>query len=377
MTTECHFNNRPEHVCDKMFCKRCSVHFNHFIELLVRQNSDSLETIYRLSKKERMLRGYKAQYIVAIKFLINLAEKLRLTLGTYSVRIYTEDSLITSIFPITDYHMNSPIFQEFYEIIQRNSRKKITGLTFSQLEDFYNYCKLKDNLRSDIRYGGLYIDVDFIDYFEKTYNTALDVVYPRDEDREGLSIDGFLKVNNCFPYSNIPWFSNEGIQCDIMDEKLTIYNHSYNTTKLILMNYLDYLYCPSCTSRYSYAECIGEYLYCVSATMSMIFNVLGKGFCHDILHIPDFQRFRDTVSLKLSEMSSWPETPISHKWLGSQKYCEKLGVLPQILKNVGIPESDYVFRQNSCFNDRIAGHPMASRGWFWESLEEVKDALVE
>lgn len=377
MVTECHFNNISEHICEKMFCKRCSVRFNHFMELLVRQNSESLETLDRLSKKVRMLRGYKDKYIVAVKYLIYLVETLQLTLSPYNVPIYIEDSLKTSIFPITEYHMNEPIFQEFYEIIQRNSSKKITGLTFSQLEDFYNYCKLEEHMRTDIRYGELYIDVDFIEYFEKTYNTTLDIVYPREEDREGLSIDRFLKVNNYFPYSNIHWVSKEGKQCDISDENLTIYNHSYNNTKVILLNYLDYLYCSSCTTTYSYAECIGEYLYCSSAILTIIFNVIGQGFCHDILHMSDFHRFRDTVSLKLTEISSWPIVPISHNWLGSQKYFRKLGVLPQTLKKVGIPESDYVFRQKICFNDVIAGHPMASRGWFWESLEEIKDALIE
>jgi hypothetical protein len=50
---------------------------------------------------------------------------------------------------------------------------------------------------------------------------------------------------------------------------------------------------------------------------------------------------------------------------------KKIFTTPYELRLCNIPKEHYIARQNSYFDDVIAGHPMASNGWCAESLQEL------
>jgi hypothetical protein len=54
------------------------------------------------------------------------------------------------------------------------------------------------------------------------------------------------------------------------------------------------------------------------------------------------------------------------------KYYKILFGIPYVLYEIGIPQDHYDQRKNIYFDDLIAGNPMASHGWAFESMEELK-----
>ena len=96
--------------------------------------------------------------------------------------------------------------------------------------------------------------------------------------------------------------------------------------------------------------------------------------CIEILHTKKFEKFKKTIAKKLEEIAkNWAHEPLSHTWLGVNRYYEKLGILPHILRDAGIEEDHYRYRAWTFFTDSICGHYMASHGWCAEALQEAID----
>lgn len=81
------------------------------------------------------------------------------------------------------------------------------------------------------------------------------------------------------------------------------------------------------------------------------------------------QKFMEVNKEKLRLFAKYNDNPISHLWKGSNHYHKKLFGIPCILEDNGITLEHYQIREMNYMNDIICGHPMASNGWFQESLK--------
>lgn len=55
--------------------------------------------------------------------------------------------------------------------------------------------------------------------------------------------------------------------------------------------------------------------------------------------------------------------------------CTKLFNKPLFCFKNNIPEEHYNLRKNNYFSDHICGHPMASHGWAYESLNNIEELI--
>ena len=158
-----------------------------------------------------------------------------------------------------------------------------------------------------------------------------------------------------------------------MDNEGHVLRMYYSERNYVLLNYLSYLYSDNCL-HFKYIECIGERLCIVSALFATIFNSMRNPIVNQIIHNEGFSKFRQTIAKRLYDLRKHPSTaPISHLWLGIDRYHEVLGIMPHLLYNINIPEEHYLMRSTTYFNDVIKGHPMASHGWMSEALDELID----
>lgn len=80
----------------------------------------------------------------------------------------------------------------------------------------------------------------------------------------------------------------------------------------------------------------------------------------------------------LSETEEFEIMYIINKYQKNKNYYfKKIFGIPFYLYEIGIPKDNYLFRKNNYFNDLIAGNPMASHGWFYDSLQSMKDNGIE
>lgn len=80
---------------------------------------------------------------------------------------------------------------------------------------------------------------------------------------------------------------------------------------------------------------------------------------------------KDVMKLKLiSFRNNSILYPIDYYWKGSDYYYEKIFEIISILDNI-IPIDIYKQWKNLFLNDAICGHPLASHGWYQESLQNM------
>ena len=119
--------------------------------------------------------------------------------------------------------------------------------------------------------------------------------------------------------------------------------------------------------RYSLNRLVKSYL------VSILFNTITS---RNIIEVYKYLlnsnlRFDKVNRQKLRELSEINNVPNSLSWKGSNYYYKKLFDIPLLLEDIEIPKEVYLFRENIYLNDYICGHPMASNGWFKESLDEL------
>lgn len=59
-------------------------------------------------------------------------------------------------------------------------------------------------------------------------------------------------------------------------------------------------------------------------------------------------------------------------WKHPNFYWKKLFDIPRSVYRAGVPREIYFYRKNTYFDDLIAGNPLASNGWLYESLIEMQ-----
>jgi len=79
-------------------------------------------------------------------------------------------------------------------------------------------------------------------------------------------------------------------------------------------------------------------------------------------------KFKNTVKLKLVTFRNYSVLyPMDYYWKGADYYYKKIYGISSLLDNI-IPLDIYTQRNMLYLNDSICGHPMASHGWYQESL---------
>lgn len=365
-----HFNNDPRYVTKDNYCKCCSIRFHKFSTEFINSNSSSLSSLLDLSHKSRTLRGHKNIYIDAIKELLNYNQKIKNILSS-NYYCSSHEFFTTKKYPILDIYFKDEYFRQFYQdILQKENKKSLKSLTFQQLEEFYDFLLSvnPDRMRSDIRERALLVDAEFVEYFEQTYGIEIPVRFPRENERDGLTLDKYLDT---LEFNDIENY-------DLVDDSYILFRARYSYTKAVLLNYLELNYCKDCIQNFSYLECLGESLYINSSIVTLIFENLGNGSAFDIIHSDTnvFIKFRITIADKLHEISSWNYAPFCYKWRGCSKYNERLQILPTILRNADIPEWHYQYRKQIYFDDIICGHPMASNGWAREAMDAIEECYA-
>jgi len=354
-----HFNNQVSYATKNNYCKLCSIRFFNFTESFININSKALSNLKDLSSTP--IGRHKNIYTSAVKELLNYNERTKNILSN-KFNYFSDEWYRSKKFPIMKYYYRDENFKAFYdELLEKENKKSITTLSFDQLKDFYDFQLNRNTIRYDIGEQQLQIDAEFIEYYEKTYNTKIPCNFPREKERNKMNLQDYLETHDY----------------DVEDYNLlndfTVFSCNYSETKAILLNYFDLNYCKSCVSQYWYEECIGEMLYINSSIITLIFENLGKGAGFLVLHSENFIKLRKTIADKLHEIKSWKNEIFCYKWRGSSRYNELLQILPSILRNCDIPESHYRYRKQIYFDDVICGHPMASNGW----CREAMDAILE
>lgn len=366
-----HFNSEVDYITKENYCKDCSKRFYKFTCEFINHNSSALDLLAELSLKKRTLRRHKDMYVSAIKDLLSFNQNMKDILSSnYYCSSHDFFTNKEKKYPILDYFFKDEYFSLFYqELLQKENKKSLKTLTYKQLEEFYNFLlRVNPNrMRSDIRDCALIVDAEFIEDYEQTYKTTIPVKFPRENEREGLSLQDYLDT---LEYKDIKNY-------DLFDDSHVVFESIYSQTKAVLLNYIELNYCRSCTENFSYLDCIGESLYVCSSIATLIFENLGNGSCFEILHsdTDSFKKFKKTVADKLHDISCWKHEPFCYKWRGCSKYNERLQILPTILRNAEIPEWHYQFRKQIYFDDMICGHPMASHGWAREAMDDINECI--
>ena len=103
---------------------------------------------------------------------------------------------------------------------------------------------------------------------------------------------------------------------------------------------------------------------------------ISEEYHEDFNFICKNENFKHTLRLKLKSFyNNTPIGPINYYWKGSNYYYKQIFGIDIILEDI-IPIEIYNKRNELFINDAICGHPMASDGWFQESLKELIDMEV-
>jgi len=157
---------------------------------------------------------------------------------------------------------------------------------------------------------------------------------------------------------------------DLIENPRHYFDINYNKNEFLENDFL----CNKCLDirkksmyRYSLNRLVKSYL------VSILFNTITS---RNIIEVYKYLlnsnlRFDKVNRQKLRELSEINNVPNSLSWKGSNYYYKKLFDIPLLLEDIEIPKEVYLFRENIYLNDYICGHPMASNGWFKESLDEL------
>ena len=81
-------------------------------------------------------------------------------------------------------------------------------------------------------------------------------------------------------------------------------------------------------------------------------------------------KFINTAKNKLTDIFKRKSlTPIDYFWKGTQYYYKSIFGINSVLDGI-VPLEIYKQRNNLFLHDYICGHPLASNGWFKESLDK-------
>ena len=60
-------------------------------------------------------------------------------------------------------------------------------------------------------------------------------------------------------------------------------------------------------------------------------------------------------------------------WKNKDYYYQQLFGIPYMLSSIGVPDDHYIHRDLVYFSNSIIGHPLASHGWYKDSLDDMEE----
>lgn len=391
------FGSCLDNTCRGMLCKKCSGNFDKFTLDFIQLNYGLINEINKIGNSNMILRGYNKRITDSIRKLLNILEIFKDLLEPNALMVTNfdiDELLLTFKFPVP--HNNAPHFVHFMKKHKPKFCRKnnMRYFTFEQLVKMNNEFKKNNTQRTDIRDKEQTIYYHDVEYLEDTYNFKTNAKFVRYNERDGLSMFEYLSREGVFDYfdqdedPDLFEFNDAigehmyNITRDVDINTGVVYNREYSSEYSILLNYLDLFYCRKCNIERPYYTRVSERLMILSCISSVIYNTFCKPnfikFIHGIeTNVMCLKKFRTTISFKLNEIKKqWGHEPLSFSWKGCKYYYEKLGIRPKILIDANIPEEHYTTRVWNYFSDQICGHPLASHGWFAESLKELLDLNI-
>jgi hypothetical protein len=363
--TNHHFNSDLDMIQKEWYCRKCSRGFHSFVEGFIELNTDTMQNFEDLKRNSRTLRSTRPKFINSIRSLLSLVDTFRYVLpgrgsyngGILNANYFREIKKIKGMkFPLIK--TDDVVLNNF---ISDTAIQKKQYLTFEDLRQLNLICEDEKYQRYDVFFRSMSMHVDDIEFLEDKYKTKYNLDFPRFKERGELSIQEYIDNNNI------------NLRETCFDRDGYVFEAKYTEDIAILVNYLSFIYCQKCFSK-NYFECISEKMYILSSCVSIIFNKLCIPRCIEILHSDKFAKFKQTISMKLEEIKKdWGHEPFSYTWLGINRYYEKLGIVPYILRQAGVDDDHYRYRAWTYFTDSICGHYMASHGWCAEALQEAID----
>lgn len=158
----------------------------------------------------------------------------------------------------------------------------------------------------------------------------------------------------CIEYINLDKISyvNKNLICNNCSKKCTQNKHNqYDLASILIKSiYFTKLYTLFCSEKYK------KDLFIVDTYTNKT-------------NYSNQNKFINITKLKLLELINENAlSPIDFYWKGAQYYYKQLFEICSVLDNI-VPIEVYKQRNEIFLNDYICGHPMASNGWFQESLQ--------
>lgn len=332
-----HFNDINTFVHPSLFCRACSKRFHQFINDFININFTYLKDLDRLKNHTMSLRNDEDTFIATMIGLLNIFKQIDLCLDD-DFEPAQEDKLIAIH---TMQHLKFPILKTDNEHVNAFNNDINRPLRYTDLDQLYKTCVKANCTRKDITNKGEIVLGKDIKHLQDKYAITSEI------------------------YTDIlaEYRLNDVVYCD-----------DYSMFRTILLNYLSFVYCQTCSREKDYFECIGEQIYMQSTTTTLVHNEMCHSKIYNMLRRDNFSEFRESIknSLFKLKLGDIPH-PYSYLWKGLPYYHHAHGIIPQLLEKAGIPEEHYIIRTNTYLNDAICGHPMASHGWYAESIEALEE----
>jgi hypothetical protein len=175
------------------------------------------------------------------------------------------------------------------------------------------------------------------------------------------------REDTCYFPETRDWFQCPcETEIDIYDVSTEDLKNGFDPDTNTPSNYEDfYLYTESCDTSPGFTYLVK------SSIVSFLFNTLTKkefiGYTLDMMLL--FPTFEKTLTEKIVGFKE--QKIFTSQWKGSNYYYKKLFLKPIYFHEMEIPREILCFRNYTCFDDMICGHPKASHGWAFESLQEL------
>ena len=243
----------------------------------------------------------------------------------------------------------------------------------SEFKSLYYSCKHRPELRSNkITKESTIQNNNFLKILSKilnsiqNFNSLLDI--NSYSEYHYFMNDLYTDYNQYYFPENRDWYYNPcKTQIDIYDATTRDLEQGFNPDLKYPHNYKDYyMFTESCDKFPGITRLV------ICSITSFLFNLMtSKEFIHYIKDINNlFPRMKNSVKQKLIEFKN--EKFYSSNWKGSNYYYKKIFLKPIYLHDMEIPDEIVSLRHYTCFEDMICGHPKASHGWMYESLQELK-----
>ena len=184
--------------------------------------------------------------------------------------------------------------------------------------------------------------------------------------------DALFELSNCYPeldythinafFKNFKRLKTDIIKCGLMND---IIEHIQEIEDAFDRNEIPYdfiegyrcVHCVACEESIHVSHVFIDYLY----------NTLCK-FIKENIEIFDMMKNNFTIQYEdFRNNLKWLITNYDKKY---KDYYKEIFGLPYFLN---VPKEHYNYRKNVYIDDNICGHPMASHGWCYEAMENLRE----